>query len=153
MLLNKKVFIFSLLVFSLHSPLYAEQIIHRVSIEGNRRVEKDAILNQIKTKPRTPYSQDQVKSSIQSIYNLGFFDNIEVDLVSEKEGVHLIYRVWEKPAIRKIEYEGYKKLDLSDIRAVVELKEYSILNLHKITETKEKILKLYEQKGFLCQSQ
>ncbi|HBQ20880.1 MAG: outer membrane protein assembly factor BamA [Deltaproteobacteria bacterium GWA2_38_16] len=148
MLLNKKVFIFSLLVFSLHSPLYAEQIIHRVSIEGNRRVEKDAILNQIKTKPRTPYSQDQVKSSIQSIYNLGFFDNIEVDLVSEKEGVHLIYRVWEKPAIRKIEYEGYKKLDLSDIRAVVELKEYSILNLHKITETKEKILKLYEQKGF-----
>src|SRR3989338_10962623 len=122
--------------------------ISKISIEGNRRVEKDAILNQIQTKVGASYTSKEVRSSIESIYKLGFFENIEVDLQESPQGVVLIYRIQEKPAIRKIEYEGYKKIGLSDIKEVVKIKEYSIVDLNAIKETKEKILKLYEQKGF-----
>ena len=120
----------------------------RILIEGNRRVEKDAILNQIQTKVGHPYTSKDIRTSIENIYKLGFFENIEVDLKEELHGAVLIYRVKEKPAIRKVEYEGYKKIGLSDIKEVVKIKEYSIVDLNAIKETKEKILKLYEQKGF-----
>lgn len=120
----------------------------KIAIEGNRRVEKDAILNQIQTKVGQAYTLKDVRTSIENIYKLGFFENIEVDLKEELKGVVLTYRIQEKPAIRKIEYEGYKKIGLSDIKEVVKIKEYSIVDLNAIKETKEKILKLYEQKGF-----
>ncbi|MBI3017081.1 MAG: hypothetical protein HYY62_03685 [Deltaproteobacteria bacterium] len=42
--------------------------ISRISIEGNRRVEKDAILNQIQTKVGQVYTLKDVRSSIESIY-------------------------------------------------------------------------------------
>ncbi len=120
----------------------------RILIEGNRRVEKDAILNQIQTKVGQPYTPKDVRTSIENIYKLGFFSTIEVDLKEEPQGAVLTYRIQEKPAIRKIEYAGYKKIGLSDIKEVVKIKEYSIVDLNEIKETKEKILKLYEQKGF-----
>ncbi len=130
-------------------PSYAQSSkILKITIEGNRRVEKDAILNQMQTKTGHVYSPTEVRTSIENIYKLGFFENIEVELKEEPQGVVLLYRIQEKPAIRKIVYEGYKKIGLSDIQEVVKMKEYSILNLNAIKEAKEKILKLYEQKGF-----
>ena len=139
------IFVFCFLAVSLYAQ--SSKVV-RISIEGNHRVEKDAILNQIQTKVGQPYTLKDVRTSIENIYKLGFFENIEVDLKEELHGAVLIYRVKEKPAIRKVEYEGYKKIGLSDIKEVVKIKEYSIVDLNAIKETKEKILKLYEQKGF-----
>lgn len=127
---------------------YADMTVLGVRVSGNRRVEKEAILNQILTKTGHGYSSEKVRQSIVNIYELGFFENIVVATQEIPQGVHLTYRVYEKPAIRAIRYEGYKKVDLSDVRGVVDVQIYSILDLNKIKSAKEKITKLYEQKGF-----
>ncbi|MBI4040390.1 MAG: outer membrane protein assembly factor BamA [Deltaproteobacteria bacterium] len=119
-----------------------------ISVRGNRRVGADAISNQILLKKGDALSSVKVRDSIKNIYKLGFFENIEVHSAEVLGGIELIFLVKEKPAIRKIDYEGYKKIGLSDIKEVVDIKEYAILDLSRIQNAKEKILKLYEQKGF-----
>lgn len=126
----------------------ADDKIVEVSVRGNRRIETSAILNQVKTKAGLPYSRQIIRESIIRIYKLGFFDDIEVDSQKRDSGVHLTYIVHEKPTIRNIFYEGYKKVDLSDIKEQVDLATYAIVDLNKVKISKEKILKMYEQKGF-----
>lgn len=140
------------IVFSMSSLLpsfaFAENKIVEVSVKGNRRVETGAILNQVETRVGSLYSREKIRKSVVNIYKLGFFDDIEVDASPKAGGTHLTYIVLEKPTVRNILYEGYKKIDLSDIKEQVDLAAYSILDLNKVKTSKEKILKMYEQKGF-----
>ncbi|OGQ17977.1 MAG: outer membrane protein assembly factor BamA [Deltaproteobacteria bacterium RIFCSPHIGHO2_02_FULL_40_11] len=140
--------IFFLLFFVCVPTFLYGQTVLKIEVKGNRRVGQEAILNQVTQAVGKDYQTSKIRKSIQNIYALGFFENIEVHSESLESGVNLTFWVVEKPAIRKIEYQGYSKVSLSSIKEVVDLKEYDILDLSKIQKNKEKIIKMYEQKGF-----
>ncbi len=145
----QKWIIFCVTFLGVQTLAFGQEVkIEKIHIEGNHRVERAAILNQITTRSGTLYSSKQVRKSIENIYKLGFFDAIEVDY-AEKDGlVTLTYILKEKPSIRKIEYRGNKKIETSDLKEAAQIKEYAILDLNKIRTAREKLIKLYEQKGF-----
>ncbi len=131
------------------SGAFAGRIVTDIEFKGLKRIEKEAVLAKLVTKPGQPLSSDQVRSDIQALFAMGFFDDIEVQAQSpDPAKVSLTYLVRERPVISKVDFEGNERISTSDLRDVVKVKEWSILDANKVREDVALIQKHYEEKGF-----
>lgn len=127
---------------------YSGKTIGAIEIRGIKRIEKDAVLAKIVGRPGQPLTSENVRADIQALFNMGFFDDIEVLGETADGKVNLIYSVRERPVITKIEFDGNERIATSDLKDVVKVKEYSILDVNKVKEDVALIQKHYEDKGF-----
>ncbi len=125
-------------------PRNASFTIKEVIVEGNSRIEKDAILEKMSLKAGKPYVESQVRSDILSIFGMGFFEDVAVD---ESSGV-LKVSVRERPVITKIEYKGSAEFENKDLEEASGLKAFHVVNLSKIRAAQAAIAKKYEEKGY-----
>ncbi len=126
----------------------SKNTISEIVVTGHRKIEKDAILNRIKSKVGGTFSRETIREDINSIFKLGYFYDIQVDRAQTSSGIKLTYKVAEKPSIVEIVYRGNDELSDSDLQDAIELKPYQILDISTIQKAEEKLSKLYEEKGF-----
>jgi outer membrane protein insertion porin family len=119
-----------------------------VDIRGMKRIEKDAVLAKVGTKPGQELSGEQIRADIVALFNMGFFNDIEVQGEPAGGGVNVIYSVQERPVISKVDFEGNERVSTSDLKDVIKVKEYSILDVNRVKEDVALIQKHYEDKGF-----
>jgi len=139
-----------LLIFSLLVGISAgaEENIGKIMILGNVKVEEAVIRGAIKSREGGPFSIEKVREDLRSIFDLGYFTDVQVDIKSTPQGKEVIFIVVEKPSIKEILVKGYKKVKLDDIKEKMSLKARSILNLEKVKEDSEQIRRLYFSKGY-----
>jgi len=139
-----------LLVFSLFLRIgvAAEENIYKIMILGNSKVEEGVIRGAIKSREGGPFSVEKVREDLRSIFDLGYFTDVQVDIKSTPQGKEVIFIVAEKPSIKDIVIKGNQKVKLDDIREKMTLKTRTILNLEKVKEDSEQIRKLYFSKGY-----
>jgi outer membrane protein insertion porin family len=139
-----------LLVFSLLIGICAgaEENIYKIMILGNVKVEEGVIRGAIKSREGGPFSVEKVREDLRSIFDLGYFTDVQVDIKSIPQGKEVIFIVVEKPSIKDIPIKGNEKVKLDDIKEKMTLKLRSILNLDKVKEDSEQIRKLYFSKGY-----
>ncbi|MEW6058195.1 MAG: outer membrane protein assembly factor BamA [Bdellovibrionota bacterium] len=118
--------------------------IKEIRVEGNKKIERDAILAKIKSKIGDQANRQTIADDIRAVHSLGYFNDITVDY---EAGV-LKFIVKERPTIVKIDFEGNDQISSSDLKEVIKLKEYSILDINKVKEDIALIQKHYEDKGF-----
>lgn len=119
---------------------------------GNQRIDSGAILRKISTKSGDAYSQQALRKDLISIYKMGYFNDVQIDVEDSPQGKKVVFKVIEKPIISSIIYEGIDELKEEDIKEAANLKEHFILNPAKITTAKEAIRQLYKTKGYYnCQ--
>lgn len=121
--------------------------IKEIKIEGNKKIEADAIRSKLLSKEGEPVDSSLVRQDVQALFELGYFYNVKVDLAGGSAPV-LTYIVEEKPSIGEIVYEGNNEIDDEELAETTELKAYEILNLSRVQTAVEKIQKLYEEKGY-----
>ncbi len=125
--------------------------VESVKVQGNRRVEPESIIGQMRTKPGTVLRADTLTKDIKRIWRLGYFEDIQVDAVNsprDPSKIILTVIVVEKPAIASITYEGNTEVSTEDIEEVVDLKAFAILDVGKVKTNAAKIRELYLEKGF-----
>ena len=83
---------------------------------------------------------------MQSILELGYFDNVEVAVDTSTWKV--TYKVKEKPYIKKISFKGNKVFSLGKLKGEMTLKEKEFYDLAKFEESKTKVITLYKDKGY-----
>jgi outer membrane protein insertion porin family len=125
-----------------------EEVIQKITILGNTKVEDGVVRTAIKSREGRPLSMDQVREDLRSIFGLGFFSDVQVDVKSTAQGKEIIFIVVEKPSIQNVLIKGNEKLKYDDIKEKVTLSARSILNLDKVKENAELIRKLYFSKGY-----
>ncbi len=132
-----------------HAGEFFGKVVGSVDVEGLKRIEKDAVLAKLSTKPGDVLTAEKVRSDIQSIFKMGFFDDIAVEgtLLSNQQ-VGLTYVVRERPVIAKLNFEGNERISSSDLKDVIKVKEWSIQDINKVKEDVALIQKHYEEKGF-----
>lgn len=123
-------------------------VIGEISVEGQRKIEKDAILARIKSKKGDPYTADGIREDVLGLFRLGYFNDVVVDRQVSGSVANLVFRVVEKPSIAEITYQGNSEIKNEDLNEASGLKNYEILNMAKIKEATEKLQKLYEDKGY-----
>ena len=120
-----------------------------VEFEGLERVEAAAIRQVLVNRANRPFRPDQVPNDIRAVYGLKFFSDVQ--LYSEpvdNRSIKLIFVLVEKPAVRRVVYEGNDDVSTDDIKEVVDVRPYTILSEAKIKKNVQKILDLYSEKGF-----
>lgn len=125
-------------------------VISAVQIEGNQRVEDDAIRLHVTQRVGEPLNRNDVANDIKSIYQMGFFQNVTADTRYENGKEILVYKVTERPQITDIKITGMKAFRPSDDKIVAAMKVHpgSIMDPARVNETKKAIKEAYQSKGY-----
>jgi outer membrane protein insertion porin family len=115
-----------------------------LEVRGNKKVEAEAVLEKVSTKPGTMATNYSLRKDIERIYALKHFENVEV----HREGNNLVFMVKEKPLISKIVFEGNDEINNDDLLAVIKSKEYAIMDINVVKADIDALTKHYEDKGF-----
>jgi outer membrane protein insertion porin family len=127
---------------------HAEEFVEKITFLGNVRIEEGALRAAIKSREGAPFSAEQVREDLRSIFALGFFSDVQVDIKPTPKGKEIIFIVVEKPSIKDIGITGNQKVKYDLIKEQLTLTSRSILNLDKVKENAELIRKLYFSKGY-----
>ncbi|MFN8369771.1 MAG: outer membrane protein assembly factor BamA [Bacteriovoracaceae bacterium] len=122
--------------------------IDKILVEGNKKVESEAILEKIGAKPGMMLDNYLLRQDIARIYSMNYFDQVE----AHQEGNTLIFKVKEQPIIGEIVIEGNDGIDSDDLKEQIKSKQFSILDVNKIKSDVKSLQKHYEEKGYFLAS-
>jgi len=129
--------------------VFGNRRVTELDVEGNKRIEKEAILAVVETKKGSLYSLEKTNNDIKAIYEMGYFEDVRVRKVQLDDGLKLIYEVKENPTIIEVKYTGLDEIKESDAEDAFNVKAYSILNEHKLKAGMESLKELYRKDGYL----
>ncbi len=123
-------------------------VIREIEFEGLKRVEAAAVSIVLANRTGKPLRREAVADDIRAVYGTGYFSNVQLYKEDVEGGIKLIYVLTEKPAIRRVVYEGNDDISTDDIKEVVDLRPFTILSDSKVKKNVQKIQDLYNEKGF-----
>ena len=119
-----------------------------IEVEGNRRVEVDAIKAAMTTKAGGPVDALSIQQDVRAIMKLGYFSDVSVDEKGPASRPTLVVKVVEKPSVQDYKLEGNDELSADDLKESIEIKRYAILDIAAVRKTVKKIQEKYTEKGF-----
>jgi len=119
-----------------------------VLVEGNQRIENEAILAVVTTRKGDLFDQEQLDKDLRDIYRMKFFTDVRIELKDGMGGKIVTFRVTEKPSIGEIVFEGNKKVNEKNLKEELGVKLYSILDDNAIKQSINRLTEFYRQKGY-----
>lgn len=137
-----------LLIPFLYSALYAQTVIKEIRIVGNQKVQKELILQTIRSREGELLSRERLREDVKALYGLGFFRDVRVDVQQSPEGAILTFILLEKPTIKDLVLSGYQKVKREEIEAVLKVKKGDFFDPQPWQENLEAVRQLYASKGY-----
>lgn len=123
-----------------------------IEVRGAKTLDPEVVLMRLTTRPGDMVDSTVIDSDMKKIWDLGYFNDVQVG-VEQRDGKNiLVYTVVEKPRIESISVEGASEVSESDILAVLSSKQGSIYNERLLSEDLLKVTELYRKKGFYLAS-
>ncbi len=119
-----------------------------IRIEGNRRIEADAIRARIELQIGDEFSAARLAEDVRAVNALGFFKDLRVYSEDGEDGRVLIFQVEENPVVRQITIAGNDELDAEKIREQLTLTTGSTLDLPLLLENRQRVEVLYQAEGY-----
>jgi len=128
-------------------PTEGESLV-AIVIEGNDTIQEQAIRQLIKTQVGRPLVPHQIKRDIDTLYRKRWFFNVEALSRRSEEGLVLVFKVLERPWVRKVEYRGNTKIATKHLAARTGIKPGSPFDVSANRQAVEKLEDFYKEKGF-----
>lgn len=119
-----------------------------VIIEGNSTIPNAEIAKNIKIRRGRPATQKQIKDDVDALVRTRWFASVEPTLRRTDEGVVLVFRVLERPIVRRVEYKGLKKIKQKVFDSMTQLKPGSPFDVSSNRECARRIEEYYHDKGY-----
>lgn len=116
-----------------------------VHIEGNVRIEREAILTEIPYRKGDAYDEATTSKVLKALNKTEYFDDVQVEIQNDV----LIIHVKENPVINKIAYEGMKFRIRDTLKDIIKLRPRQVFSRPVIQETQQIILEIYRRQGYL----
>lgn len=126
--------------------------IDRIDVQGIKKVEKEAVLEKIGSRPGMTLDNYLLKKDLEKIYSMKYFESVEAHQDNDNGQNVLRFVLKEKPIITKITFEGNDGLSDDDLKGQVKSKVFSILDTTTIKSDVQGLLKFYEEKGYFLAS-
>ncbi|MBF0228953.1 MAG: outer membrane protein assembly factor BamA [Desulfamplus sp.] len=130
------------------SEIFDRLLVSDVLIQGNKRIESDAVLRVVGVKKGDIFNAEALSKELKKVFAMGYFEDVRVDGKELDNGIVVIFNVSEKPSVRKIKFQGNHIYEDKEIQEVVQTGTGSILNAFKINEDIERIKTLYTDKNY-----
>jgi outer membrane protein insertion porin family len=125
--------------------------IGEIEIDGNLRVESQAIRGHVASKVGEPLDDAVVDQDVKAIYKMGFFDQVNAEVTHRGGRLILIFHVKERPYITNVKIEGLKKMKSTDEKVQESLKLHpgAILDPELVNATEKALSQIYQDKGYM----
>jgi outer membrane protein insertion porin family len=123
-------------------------LVRDIGVEGNRRIQSPVILNRVVTKIGDTFSPTGIREDVRNIFNLGFFDDVQVRVEEFEGGVRLIFVVTERPLVREVGFEGNDELKTEELRERAAIRVGVLYNPVEVQRATDAIRLRYEDEGF-----
>jgi outer membrane protein insertion porin family len=115
-----------------------------IVIEGAQRVERETILSYLQFNQGQPVNSATIDASIKALFQTGLFSDVSIT----PRGGSVVVKVTENPLINLVNFEGNSEIDDDTLQKEVEVKERMIYTKARIQSDTQRVLALYQSKGF-----
>jgi outer membrane protein assembly complex protein YaeT len=126
-----------------------------IQYKSDIQLPEDRIRSLTDIKIGDPYTKSQIRKSIESIFSIGGFSNIEVDAQPKGDGISLTFLLYNQPRVRSININGgliqagNKRLERSEILEILRIREGYEYSESLAQTDVESISELYKQYGYM----
>jgi outer membrane protein assembly factor BamA len=109
----------------------SRRLVEEVEVAGYRRLTREDILRQVKTRAGEPYSEELIQRDLQSVLQLGWFDRTRSRVTQENGrcgGVIIIFEVVELPLILDVKFEGLGDVKESELIEAFRQQDIKVAN-------------------------
>ena len=128
--------------------LFRRELVTQVQVTGNKRIEADAIQRVIRVKPGDVLRAGDISRDMKNIYKMGYFEDIRVESQEADGGKIIIFRVAEKPTVRRISFSGNRVFKDEKLRENLSISTGSILNIFTVKSNVEQLELMYKEKNY-----
>jgi outer membrane protein insertion porin family len=119
------------------------QIISRIIVEGNQRIESRTVLSYLLVKPGDAFDEERIGLSVRALGATGLFADIQM----ETRGNDLVVRVLENPIINRIIFEGNNAVTTERLEEETEAEPRQTFTLSRVEQDVQRILEVYRRAG------
>ena len=141
----QKFLIIILFLFTITISFAEENLIKKIDINGNQRIDEETIISYSNIKLDEIYSEEKGNEILKSLFNTELFSNIEIKYNDNQLSISVV----ENPTINLIKFKGNSKVKDEDLLLEIQLKERSVYSRSKVKNDIERILTLYQRNGRL----
>ena len=123
-------------------------LVREIKIEGNRKIEKQAIFYKIQTTVGEPFKAKKIEEDIKAIYNIGYFEDIKIDVKKIDDGLSVTYLLTERPLIKKITFRGNKKIQTESLKEKIDINSGNIFNPFLVKKNIQSLIQFYKDEGY-----
>ena len=125
-----------------------KQVIARIDLSGNRRIESTVIYNVLKSGKGRIFSEEDLSADIRAIYRTGYFTDVKADVTDSPDGKVITFLLEERPFVNEILIKGNDAVKSDDIRGALSFKVKQAYNPDRIKADTDKVKALYDDKGY-----
>ncbi len=131
-------------------PAPGPPIIRSIDVQytGPGTVSKERILAHMRTRVGQPYSDQVVEQDIEALYKTGSILNVRIFAQPQGDGVKVIVAVQTRSIMREIEISGAERVGAKRLRKEIKLKLNQPVNEQQLEEARQKIIEVYQGRGF-----
>lgn len=122
----------------------------KITVTGNNYLSDFEILNEVTTEVGDQTDQEILRSDMQSIYEMGYFSDINIVFENYQGGLHVIFEVVENPVLKKIEISGNELIySREKILEILDLKLDKVLNVKKMNKNLKTLWEKMQDDGYI----
>jgi outer membrane protein insertion porin family len=127
-----------------------QPIVRSIDVEytGPGTVSKERILAQMRTRVGQPYSNEVVEEDIAALYKTGSIQNVRIFAQPQGDGLKVIVAVQTRSILREIVIDGAERVKAQRLRKEIKLKLNQPVNEQQLEEARQKIIEVYQGRGF-----
>lgn len=125
-----------------------EPLVNVIEIKGLKRIDEGALRARMSQKVGEPLMQEKISEDIKTIYKMGYFDDVKVDIEPFEGGYKVIFVIKEKPTIVRVDFQGNKEFGDSKLKEVAPINPGALADITLINDVALKLKAFYEGEGF-----
>jgi outer membrane protein insertion porin family len=124
------------------------QTIKSLDIRGTKRIEEPAVRGRLTLKVGDAYTPEAIRTQIRLIYEMGYFEDVQIETEPVAGGVAVVFVVREKPFITEVVFDGNENLSDDKLKEKITIRSQTFLDQQQAKESAEKIRLAYHEDGY-----
>jgi outer membrane protein insertion porin family len=122
---------------------HAQGVIQTIRVEGNKRVEPEAVRSYLTFSTGDTYDPAQIDESLKALFATGLFQDVRI----RRDGPTIVIIIVENPIVSRVAFEGNKEIEDDTLASEVQLKPRAVYTRARVQADVQRILNLYRRQG------
>lgn len=129
-------------------------IVRSLAVDGNIRVSAKEVLSKVSLKVGDPLDRISLREDMSTIYKMGYFNEVAVDVSDVKDGVAVVFLVRENPALKELSFSGNRVFKSKRLLADLNFKSGELIYRDDLINIyTDKIKEIYKAKDYMVDVQ